>query len=165
MSENPVGRTAIRSGDPDLVIERTAVDVLRSIPTADGCFIALVEGDELVCEFGLGTFAESLGLRLRIDASLAGLSLQTGTPFRCDDAETNPLVDRATARRLNVASILSAPLKDGKRPFGALVATSSEIEAFVDPDLQTLVETAQSLMKRLTRRKPRGLGILSSRRR
>jgi hypothetical protein len=90
---------------------------LRSIPSADGCFIALVDVDELVCKSGVGTFAEEFGPRLKIDESLAGLALQNGTPFCCDLAEVNPLVDRITAQRLNVASIVSVPPKDGNRRF------------------------------------------------
>lgn len=163
MLENPIEPTQIRNRNPDPVLERTTEDVLRSIPTADGCFIAFVDGDELVCESGTGTFAEEHGLRLKIDESLAGLSLQSGTPFRCDDAEVNPLVDRVTARRLSIASILSVPLKDGARSFGVLVATSSASEAFIEHDVQSLVEAAQSIAKRLTKSKTRSIGFLTSR--
>ena len=164
MSEHPIGRTAIRHDEPHLVMERTIGDVSRSIPTVDGCLIALVDGDELVCESGLGTFADAFGLRVKINKSLGGLSLRSGRPFRCDDAETNVWVDRVMARRFNASSILSAPLKNVNQSFGVLVAISSVRAAFTSQDVQTLSDAANSVSDELTTSRARGLRLLTSRR-
>jgi len=164
MREYPIGRTAIQHDEPHLVMERTTGDVSRSIPAVDGCLIALVDGDKLVCESGLGTFAEAFGLRVKINKSLAGLSLRSGRPFRCDDGETNLWVDRAMARRFNALSILSAPLKNGNQSFGVLVAISSVRAAFTSQDVQTLSEAAKSVSDELTTSRARGLRLLTSRR-
>jgi GAF domain-containing protein len=164
MADHPSGWTAIHHDEPHLVMERATGEVSRSIPTVDGCLIALVDGDELVCESGLGTFADALGLRVKVNESLAGLSLRTGRPFRCDDAETNTWVDRAMARRFNASSILSAPLKNGNQSFGALVAISSVRAAFNSQDVQIFSDVAQSASDELTTLRARGLRLLTSRR-
>ncbi len=164
MSEHPIGRTAIQHDEPHLVMARTMGDILRSIPTVDGCLIALVDGDELVCESGLGSFADAIGLRVKINKSLAGLSLRSGRPFRCDDAETNVWVDRVMARRFNASSILSAPLKNCNQSFGVLVAISSVRAAFNSQDVQILSDAAKSASDEFTTSRARGLRLLTSRR-
>jgi GAF domain-containing protein len=158
MFNHPVGQIAILHDDPRLVAQRTTDELLRSIPKADGCLVAFVDGDELVCESGAGVFADAIGVRVKINESLTGLSLRSGRPFRCDDAETNPWVNLSMARRFNAASILSAPLMDKNQSFGALVATSIIRGAFNHQDVKILSDAARSLSDELTTTVPLASG-------
>lgn len=143
MSERTGLRTAIQgASEPNLVMKRISEEVLRLVPSADGCFVALVDGDVLIWQSGAGAFAAAVGMQLGIDESLSGLALKTGATFRCDDTEVNPLVDRAVARRFGAVSFVAVPLWDGDRPFGALVATSAVRAAFSHQDVLTLSDVA-----------------------
>jgi GAF domain-containing protein len=135
---------------PDTQVAMTQVTqgILQLIPKADACFVALVVRDELVEVCRAGSL-DGPEIRLSISESLSGLSFLSGTAFRCDDSETNPLVDRATARRLGVASIVSVPLRNGIRALGALVAVAKDRAAFTEDDVETLASTAQSLENEL----------------
>jgi light-regulated signal transduction histidine kinase (bacteriophytochrome) len=77
-----------------------------------------------------GTVAPLTGLRLRVEASLSGLSVRTGEVLRSDDIETDPRVDRAAARRADVRSMLVVPLAVDGRRLGVLKVVSSRPHAF-----------------------------------
>jgi putative methionine-R-sulfoxide reductase with GAF domain len=149
MSEHLVGRTTIGGSYSRDAMARALEDVLRLVPQAQGCGVALVVGDQLVQASGAGTFGGAAGLRVSIDASLTGLSLQSGTTMRCDDADVNPWVDRSVVQRFRVGSMVSIPLMKSDRPFGTLVATSEAKHAFSDRDTDILTEVAQSLASEL----------------
>jgi GAF domain-containing protein len=85
-----------------------------------------------------GTAEGSLGLRLRRDTSLSGLCVLRSIPLRCDDAETDPRVDREACRRVGVPSTICVPLVHAGTAVGALKVISPQREAFGDVDLVLL---------------------------
>lgn len=139
MSERPEAQGAMT---------RAAEQALRLIPKADGCFVTLVSGDQLVEACRAGSF-DGPEVSVNINESLSGLSLLSGSAFRCDDTETHPFVDYPTASRLGVCSFVSVPLRDGIRAIGAFIAASKDRAAFTDADVEMLAGTAQSLENEL----------------
>jgi EAL domain-containing protein (putative c-di-GMP-specific phosphodiesterase class I)/putative methionine-R-sulfoxide reductase with GAF domain len=130
--------------DPVPTMNRIAEEALHLIPAADGSLVELVDADELVCVCGAGKLASAVGLRLRIDESLSGLAVGSRSTLRCDDAVSDPRVDRQAARRVGAVSLICIPLLRGEtHPLGALVVTSSSPNAFGDRDVATLTELAE----------------------
>lgn len=143
-SEQPGLPSAIReSNKPTLVSKRIAEEALRMVPSADGCFVALVDGDALTFESGAGSFASAVGLRLGIDESLAGLALRTGSTFYCKDSELDAVADRSVARRFGAVSFICVPLCNHDQPLGTLVVASAERAAFNERDVLTLTNVAE----------------------
>jgi hypothetical protein len=88
-------RTEIAKPGLDLqgVMQMVARDA-QALTGASGAVVELAEGDEMVYRAVSGIASSQLGLRLRRDHSLSGLTVQMGTPLRCDDCEVDPRVDR-----------------------------------------------------------------------
>src|SRR6266849_10724468 len=78
---------------------------------ATGAAIALSEGKEMVCMATQGT-APDLGMRLDPQFGFSGMCVRRGRILFCDDAETDPRVDRAACQRLGARSIIAVPLLD-----------------------------------------------------
>ncbi|MGA8295690.1 MAG: EAL domain-containing protein [Acidimicrobiales bacterium] len=137
--------------DPVPTMNRIAEEALHLIPSADGSFVELVDGDELVCVAAAGTLATFVGLRLRVDKSLAGLAIRSGSALRSDDAESDPRVDHNAAQRVGAVSIVCVPLlRRETHPLGALMVTSSSEEAFGDRDVATLTALAELITASIT---------------
>lgn len=115
---------------------------LREVPAAEGSFLELLDGDDLVCTTGSGTLAYLAGLRLSVHASLSGLAVLTRSPVRCEDSATDPLVDRDAARKAGAVSFVCVPIQQGDQTMGALVVSSSVRRAFDDDDVQALIRLA-----------------------
>ncbi len=89
---------------------------------ADGAVIELAEDGEMVYRAATGIAKDQLGLRLRIDASLSGLSVITGETLFCDDSETDPRVDSLACRKVGLRSMIVMPLKHKGVTVGVLKA-------------------------------------------
>ncbi|HKB40694.1 MAG TPA: GAF domain-containing protein, partial [Gemmataceae bacterium] len=116
-----------------VIAERT-----QAITGATGAAVELAEGDELVYRAVSGTAAHSLGLRLKMDASLSGRCVRTGQALRCDDAEADDRVDREACRTVGLRSMIVVPLLYDRRAVGVLKVLSPRPGAFSDRDVQTL---------------------------
>jgi PAS domain S-box-containing protein len=116
------------------VIVRRAVDLTG----APGASVEMAEGDEMVYRAAAGTLAGHVGLRLRIDASLSGLSVLTGRLLRADDTETDPRVHREACRALGIRSMLVLPLLAEGRGIGALKVAHPEPHAFGEREEHTM---------------------------
>lgn len=125
-----------------------ALQALSLVPKADGCFVVLAEGQQLVEACRVGSF-DGPEVRVNISETLSGLSLLSGEAFRCDDADTHPFVDHATAKGMGVGSFVCVPLRDGIRAFGAFITASKDRAAFTNDDVEMLAGTAQSLENEL----------------
>ncbi|MGA8297693.1 MAG: GAF domain-containing protein [Acidimicrobiales bacterium] len=152
MSERPAAQKASKSGESNAAMTRASQEVLRLIPKADGCGVALVVGDQLVEASRAGNIGGLDQLRLGINESMSGLAFLSGSAFRCDDTAKGPFVDHATTTRLGVGSFVSVPLRDGIRAIGIFIAASRERAAFNDRDVEILVSAAQSLEDELAPR-------------
>jgi PAS domain S-box-containing protein len=110
----------------------------HTLTQADGGVVELLEGDEMVYRAVSGSMQPHLGLRLRVDGSLSGLSVRTGQVLRCDDAETDPRVALAATRRVGVRSMLVVPLVAEGRRLGVLKVVASRPHAFGEAASYTL---------------------------
>jgi putative methionine-R-sulfoxide reductase with GAF domain len=142
MDDYPTRNWSLRDpGDP-VALDRMAEEALRLLPAAEGAVVQFVDGDGLVFVGAAGTLASYLGLRVRLDESLTGLAVLTGSRLRCDDAHADPWVDRNAARLMGAVSVASVPLTRDQYRLGAISVTSSSCAAFDDRDVSILSELA-----------------------
>jgi len=110
----------------------------QTLTGATGAAIALRRGNEIVCRARTGRTAPDIGVRLQTDSGLSAECVRTGEVLLCHDAESNPRVDWASARRLGVRSILVAPLRHFRRTLGVFEVLSSSPHAFDNNDVATM---------------------------
>jgi GAF domain-containing protein len=110
----------------------------QALTGASGAAIALRYGDEIVCRARAGRTAPDLGVRLQTNSGISADCVRTGEVVLCHDAESNPLVDLASCRRLGVRSILAAPLRHFRRTLGVFEVLSEAPYAFDNRDVATM---------------------------
>lgn len=115
------------------VVEKTL-----SVLGADGAAIELTEDEEMVYSAAAGIAKNQLGLRLKIDASLSGLCVITSETLTCDDAETDPRVDRIACQKVGLRSMVVMPLKHRGITVGVLKVMSAQPSKFTHCDIELL---------------------------
>ena len=110
----------------------------QALTGASGAVVELAEGDEMVYRAVSGIAASQLGLRLRRDHSLSGLTVRLGTPLRCDDCETDPRVDLQACRRVGLRSMVVVPLTHDDAAVGVLKVLGASPHAFGDQTVALL---------------------------
>jgi putative methionine-R-sulfoxide reductase with GAF domain len=113
---------------------------------ATGAAIALVRGDDMVCQASAGPQAPAIGTRLD-PAGLSGACIQTRQLQQCNDTQTDSRVDAEACRRLEVRSVMVLPLVDGDELFGILEILSSLPNAFSQRDLDRLQALANRIVE------------------
>ncbi len=121
------------SGLMTLVCERTQV-----LARATGATVEMHEGDEMVYRACTGTLSNSLGVRLKVDSSLSGLSVQSGALLYCEDSEIDERVNREACRRVGARSMICVPLNYLQKNVGVLKVVSSVAHAFSDREISLL---------------------------
>ena len=96
----------------------------------DGAAIEFAEEESMVYRAAHGIAAQQLGLRLSRKGSLSGLSVSTGEILQCDDALSDPRVDRAACERVGLRSMVVLPLHHDDNPVGVLKVMSCQVAAF-----------------------------------
>lgn len=114
---------------------------------ATGAAIALVQGDEIVCQAAAGPHAPDVGVRLDPRAGLSGACIRTRQVQQCNDTQTDPRVDSEACRRLGVRSIVVLPLMKGDDLFGIFEVLSSRPNAFGQRDLDILQFLAHRIVE------------------
>lgn len=117
----------------NLIAERT-----QKLTRADGVAIALSDADEMVYRVVHGMVAEHAGLRLKVNASLAGLGFLTGRVLRCDDTTLEDRADVTICRKIGIRSMVVVPLQYERRIVGVLKVLSAKPHAFSDRDIDSL---------------------------
>lgn len=105
-------RKEVESLGPDLdaalhLIARRAQTFTRSTAAA----IGLTEAADMICRATAGPHAPAVGARLRVGAGFSGECVSSGILLRCDDADTDPRVDRDSCRVLGIRSMIAAPIR------------------------------------------------------
>ncbi len=113
----------------DLVLHELVVRA-ASTTHASAAALALSRGTEMVCRAATGLHAPDLGVPLNTHEGLSGACLRTRQPQLCADAESDPLVDAAAARRLGIRSMLIVPVCEDDAILGVLEVFASEPAAF-----------------------------------
>jgi GAF domain-containing protein len=134
----------ISMGDFDL--ERA-----QALTGATGAAIALRRGEEIVCRARAGRTAPDLGVRLQTESGISADCVRTGEVMLCNDAEDNPHVDLASARRLGARSILAAPLRHFRQTLGVFEVLSSAPHAFGSRDVATMQMLSSMIVAAISR--------------
>lgn len=117
---------------------------------ASGAALALSEGAEMVCRASAGN-APGIGARLRIGSGFSGECVRTGKLLRCEDSETDNVVDRESCRALGIRSMIAVPIKWGESVIGLIEVFSPFPNSFPKTDdyaLQRLAEMASKSVHR-----------------
>jgi putative methionine-R-sulfoxide reductase with GAF domain len=96
---------------------------------ASGAAIALSVGDEMICRASTGS-APSVGSCFQTGTGFSGECVRSGRLLRCDDAETDPRVDRESCRDLGIRSMIAVPIQAGDAVTGLLEVLSPQADAF-----------------------------------
>jgi TPR repeat protein/putative methionine-R-sulfoxide reductase with GAF domain len=135
-----------------LIAERSQI-----FTSANGAAIALSENNTVVCRASAGD-APPVGARLDVSSGFSGYCARTGFLQRCDDAETDPRVDRESCRSLGIRSIIAVPIRLGETVIGLLEVFSSRAHAFNDRHgtiLQRLADATLAAVNRAERARAR----------
>jgi putative methionine-R-sulfoxide reductase with GAF domain len=108
------------------------------IAGASGAAIALREGAEMICRASAGPSAPELGAALQVNSGLSGESVRTRCLLRCDDAESDPRVNRESCRLLGIASVVVMPLVRDGEVNGVFELLSDRAYAFEERDIAAL---------------------------
>lgn len=114
------------------------VTKISELTPSSGSVVELVEGDEMVYHAGSGQMAPHVGMRINMSGSLSGLSVAEQKVLFCEDTETDIRVDRESCRKVDIASMVVAPLFRQGNAVGVIKISSSEKHAFSEQDVQTL---------------------------
>jgi len=106
----------------------------QTFTRATGAAIALTEGVSMMCRASSGQDAPGLGARLTTGSGFSGECVRTGQLLRCEDSETDPLVDRESCRALGIRSMIAVPVVWGNAVIGLLEVFSPEAYAFSTND-------------------------------
>ena len=123
------------------------------ITGATGAAIALREGDDIVCRASAGSVAPARGAHLQVDSGLSGESIRTRQVLRCDDAQTDPRVNRESCEALGIASVVVMPLLREQTVNGVFELLSDRPAAFEERDisaLERLGEMVQTALEHAT---------------
>jgi GAF domain/PilZ domain/Sel1 repeat len=135
--------------------------VLRShsLLRASGAAIALADNDKnndasiivMICRASAGASAPPVGAKLQVGSGFSGECVRTGRTLRCDDAETDDLVDRQSCRALGIRSILAVPVGPTEKVIGLIEVFSDRPNAFAENDSATLQRFAETLLAAVNR--------------
>ncbi len=102
----------------------------QTFTRATGSAIALTEGSSMICRASAGQDAPGLGARFSSGSGFSGECVRTGQLLRCEDSETDPVVDRESCRQLGIRSMVAVPIRWDDAVIGILEVFSPEPYAF-----------------------------------
>ena len=140
---------AMAERDLDAALQLLA-ERAQYITGASGAAIALRHGaaHDMLCRASAGSNAPELGALLSTEHGLSGESVRTRRALRCDDAESDPRVNRDGCRQLGIASVVIMPIVGDEHVMGVFELFSGKASAFTERDIAALerlgrmVETA-----------------------
>jgi putative methionine-R-sulfoxide reductase with GAF domain len=138
----------------------------QTFTRATGAAIALTSGPDMICRASAGPDAPGLGARFSIGSGFSGECVRTGQLLRCEDSETDPLVDRESCRALAIRSMIAVPILWEEAVIGLLEAFSPEPYAFGANDplvLKRVAGMCSSAVYRAGRPEPRFPAVRSPR--
>lgn len=96
------------------------VENAQAITHADGSTIGFVESEEIKFKASSGLFKKYGEIKLNINSSLAGYCYRTGEITICQDTEIDERVDKISARKMGIRSIMIFPLLHNNVTVGIL---------------------------------------------
>jgi len=125
----------------------------HSLLRASGAAIALSgeDPDAMSCRASSGISAPPVGATLQVGSGFSGECILTGKMLRCDDTETDSLVDRPGCRALGIRSMLAVPLCSGGKVIGLIEVFSGQSNAFTEKDSAILQFFAEQIVGAVNR--------------
>jgi putative methionine-R-sulfoxide reductase with GAF domain len=144
---------------PDLeAVLNVLAESARSLTRSSGAAIAVGNEREMVCRASSGD-APPVGSHLQTGSGFSGECVRTGRILRCDDTETDPIVDRETCAMLGIGSMIAAPILSNGRVIGLLEVFSPLPMAFGESDTAALHRLAQVIARAIRQSEPPTLSI------
>ncbi len=128
---------------PTESILRAATDAARVLTGAHGTALALRTSGVILCRARSGDIAPALGAPLNVESGISGECLRRATILVCNDAASDPRVDREACLSLGVRSIVVVPLRGGMGVAGLMEAFSTRAYAFGTEQIDTLRALAE----------------------
>lgn len=128
--------------DFEAIADLVAREIL-GMTSADAAIVEMLEGDELVYLAASGSAADSVGLRLSLATSLSGVCVTQARTLYCEDAHSDPRVDRDACDRVGLRSMVVAPLIHRGTAVGVLKILSPRPTAFDWRDRKVLTYMAE----------------------
>lgn len=119
------------------------------ITGASGAAIGLCEGQEMVCCASAGPCAPAVGTQLQIHSGLTGESVRARQVLRCDDAETDPRVNRESCHAMGIRSVMVMPLMREQEVIGVFEFLGGRPQAFEERDVTALERLAEMILTAL----------------
>jgi diguanylate cyclase (GGDEF)-like protein len=123
--------------DLDAVMNRV-VHRAKDLTAADASVVEIAEGEHMVYTAAAGAAELHIGVRLKVAASLSGLSVLTGDIQRCDDTAKDDRVDLDACMQIGARSMVCVPLRYDDRVVGVLKVYDERAHAFDDGDIEVL---------------------------
>jgi hypothetical protein len=133
-------------------------DRALSLAHATGAAIAQAKdrtANEMICRARSGSDAPGLGARLQIGSGFSGECVRAGKTLRCDDAETDPLVDREGCQLLGIRSIIAVPIRRNDTVVGILEVFSPGKNSFGASEENILERLSEMIAACITREESR----------
>lgn len=102
----------------------------QKLSNADGGAIELNEEEDMVYRASSGTAKNFIGLRVKENQSLSGLSFRLKEAMICDDAYTDDRVDKEACIKIGLRSMAIVPLVHDNKSVGVLKVLSQEPNHF-----------------------------------
>jgi len=126
-------------------VMRLVAQRAQELTSATAGVIEVPDRDEMVYTVTTGDATPYLGIRLDRDSSLSGLALDLDQVLHCNDNEVDPRIDRTASRRVKARSMIAVPLRHDGEAVGVLKVYSSDPDAFLPEDVETLQLLTESI--------------------
>ncbi|UDL96484.1 PAS domain S-box protein [Lichenihabitans sp. PAMC28606] len=123
------------AGDLDAIVAAVAHGARKVMPQAMGAAVQMIEDEHCVYRAVADPAFGAVGLRLPLDRSLSGASLELGRPLISDDTECDDRVDHDLCHRYGIRSIIAVPISRHGVFVGVFEATATTPQAFGPRDV------------------------------
>ncbi|EOQ90188.1 diguanylate cyclase (GGDEF) domain protein [Leptospira yanagawae serovar Saopaulo str. Sao Paulo = ATCC 700523] len=132
-------QTELTSANPEVPLLLQLITTRsKELVGGDGAVFELVEGEDLVYRAASGTAENQIGLRLKVNGSFSGLSLQSKEILYCIDSEEDNRVNREACRVVGLRSMIVVPLYFDSEVLGVLKVLSVKPSSFTESDISAL---------------------------
>lgn len=145
-----LGTAILRAAAPMEMVRRVVEQALLLVPHAQGSVVELAHGNVMTYVCCAGSTSGAVGLQLDMGTSLSGLAVRSGATLRCDDAASDPRVDRDACLRVGAVSMVCVPLHRHDAAVGVLKVISAAAGAFDNEDVGTLAALADFITAAIT---------------
>ena len=118
----------------------------QTLTRATGAALALANNGLLTCRASVGDAAPALGATVDVNIGFSGGCVRTGNTVRCDDAASDPRVDKAVCQGLAIRSIVAAPIQYERQIVGLLEVFSTQPFAFDGGDVAVVERLARTAL-------------------